>query len=231
MATNDATAGRPVFATRTVGEATTHRVVHCGALGRTLSLDECSACSSFLATDTDALGRARVRCRAEAMSLPPDPGADADEVAVTSIIHRKTTSVAPETDLETAAALLLEREVGALVVVDAQQHAIGILTPAELARDRALTRAEGPAAGDGEWPEDPTLRVIAPEVLRVHDVMVPLPTSVPDYASVARASAIMAEEGLVYLPVVGHDGRLVGVVTALDVLGWVAERARFLAAR
>ena len=234
METRDSSRGRPVFSARTVGAESPgepHRTVHCGLLDTSIPLADCEACTGYVSTDFDAFGGPRVRCRAEDLGEPLQRDAEADAVRVTAIMRRKTTCIAPEADLETAAALLVEGEHEGLVVVDAEHRPIGLISPTELVRDRALARSEGVEDSGGAWTDDPTLRVIVPEAVHVRDVMAPFTFNVREHTSVARAAALMAEEGLHRLPVLDVDGRLVGVVTALDVMRWIGERARLITAR
>ena len=62
------------------------------------------------------------------------------------------------------------------------------------------------------------------------EIMTPLAVTVSETATIAEASALMALEGVHRLPVVNNamSGRVVGVVSALDVLGWLARRSGYL---
>jgi len=77
--------------------------------------------------------------------------------------------------------------------------------------DLLQVRAEGPAGA----------RI-------VEDVMTPFAFSLPSDAPVSRAAALMAYEGIHRLAVVSHDGTLVGVVTSLDIMRWLAQRAGYV---
>ncbi|HVU02836.1 MAG TPA: CBS domain-containing protein [Polyangiaceae bacterium] len=57
----------------------------------------------------------------------------------------------------------------------------------------------------------------------VADLMTPRSFSVGTNEPLARAAGLMAYEGMHRVTVVAEDGRVVGVVTALDVLRWLAR--------
>ena len=52
----------------------------------------------------------------------------------------------------------------------------------------------------------------------VRDVMTATPMTIDPEAPVETAVAVMRERGLRHLPVVGGEGRLIGIVTEHDVL-------------
>ncbi|HYZ88665.1 MAG TPA: CBS domain-containing protein, partial [Myxococcales bacterium] len=53
--------------------------------------------------------------------------------------------------------------------------------------------------------------------------MTPSVASLGERASVLEAAAIMADRHVHRLPVVGRDGRIVGMVSSLDVLAWISR--------
>lgn len=95
-----------------------------------------------------------------------------------------------------------DRQVGALIVVD-DMTPVGILT------DRDLT-----------------VRVLAagldPQATRVSQVMTPSPTTIREDDSIQAGVSYMRAGRLRRLPVVGHNGRLVGILALDDVLELVA---------
>jgi CBS domain-containing protein len=96
-----------------------------------------------------------------------------------------------------------DRQVGTVVVVD-QQRPVGIIT------DRDLT-----------------VRVLAarldPATTRASEVMTPSPTTIREEDSIGSALGYMRAGRFRRLPVVGQDGRLVGILALDDVLELVAE--------
>ena len=102
-----------------------------------------------------------------------------------------------------AARRMRDRQVGALIVVD-DMTPVGILT------DRDLT-----------------VRVLAagldPHATRVSQVMTPSPTTIREDDSIQAGVSYMRAGRFRRLPVVGHNGRLVGILAIDDVLELVAE--------
>jgi CBS domain-containing protein len=68
----------------------------------------------------------------------------------------------------------------------------------------------------------------AAEGARVRDVMTRLTFVVPDSASVAQAAALMALERIHRLPVISEDGKVVGIVSSIDVMDWMARNDGYL---
>ena len=101
-----------------------------------------------------------------------------------------------------AARRMRDRQVGALIVVD-DMTPVGILT------DRDLT-----------------VRVLAagldPQATRVSEVMTPSPTTIREDDAIQAGVSYMRAGRFRRLPVVGHNGRLVGILAIDDVLELVA---------
>jgi len=60
------------------------------------------------------------------------------------------------------------------------------------------------------------------------DVMSPSPLTLSERASISEAAALMAFEGVHRVPVLSVAGRVIGVVTPLDVLRWMAQQDGYL---
>ena len=56
----------------------------------------------------------------------------------------------------------------------------------------------------------------------VADIMMPIVFALPENATVAKASALMVFEGVHRIPVVSSGGQVVGILSSLDILGWLA---------
>ncbi|MCD2513907.1 CBS domain-containing protein [Comamonas endophytica] len=118
------------------------------------------------------------------------------------------------TDLVTAAKLMREYHVGALVVVDETQ---GLRTVAGLLTDR-----------------DIVISVVAPELvpenLNVGDVMSAKPVTAAEDASVIDVLRSMRAHGVRRIPVVGAQQLLIGLVTLDDILEVLVQELDLLAA-
>ena len=59
--------------------------------------------------------------------------------------------------------------------------------------------------------------------LIIADIMMPVVFALPENATVAKASSLMVFEGVHRIPVVSSDGQVVGILSSLDILGWLAS--------
>lgn len=148
-----------------------------------------------------------------------DGGLRAEATAVSAIMTRDVRCVSPDTTVEALETLLLERGLSGAPVVDGGGRLIGMVSKTDLVRRTH-------EAGDTEErhvPVEPGFHVER-EPPTVREIMTPLCVCLPPYASVARAAALMAFEGVHRLPVVDAN-RVVGIVTPIDVLRWVGRAA------
>jgi CBS domain-containing protein len=109
--------------------------------------------------------------------------------------------VAPETPLADVRRHFIELRVPAILVVDRGDNLVGIITRTDVLRSHGDARA--------------------------HDVMSGAVFVLPVYASVERAAALMAYEGVGQV-VVTDEGALVGIVSALDLVRHYAVEAGYL---
>ena len=144
------------------------------------------------------------------------------------IMDSNPVTVTPDTSVEDVVAALREHQLPGLPVVDADGQLVGIVTEADLVLPddegdlhiphyvnlfggtvflESLSRFEG--------------RLRKAFAATADDMMTSDPDTVGPDTSVREAARIIHETGHNRLPVV-EDGRLVGVVTRLDVLGALA---------
>lgn len=130
-----------------------------------------------------------------------------EKLKVADIMTREVATVAPDDSLETVVRTMKERDVGSVVVVDADRKVVGIVTERDLVR-----RAGGRCA---EWHRIPVAEIMSS----------PVNTVTPDdsWASVALK---MDRLRVRHLPVTEGD-RLVGIITFRELL---RHRAAFLEA-
>jgi len=148
---------------------------------------------------------------------------------VAQIMDAEPVSVLPETDVETVVRTLKHHELPGVPVVNAGGRCVGIITEADL--------VIGDEQGDLHLPHYIELfgGVIFLESLHrfeerlrkafagsAQDMMTEDPETIDAEASVQEAARLIARSGHNRLPVVQH-GRLVGVVTRVDVLQALAE--------
>ena len=129
----------------------------------------------------------------------------AKSTPIGEIMVRDVTSVPPHATTSELVLLFLARNVSGAPVLDAYRRPIGVVSKTDVLR----------ALANGE------------EEQRAADVMTPVPLSLPENASIARASAVMAYEHVHRVLVVGPDGSLVGLVSTIDVLRWLAREVGY----
>jgi CBS domain-containing protein len=144
---------------------------------------------------------------------------------VEDVMTREVLAVAADTSLETAARLLASRHISGAPVIDDQGRAVGVITQSDLCDpDRDVTGKLGrslfyrvgeraTAALGGERVH--TVGVVA-------DVMSPFVLSVSPQTPIAEAARLMVHDEVHRLLVV-KGGKLVGIVSAMDVLRALAR--------
>jgi CBS domain-containing protein len=148
---------------------------------------------------------------------------------VREIMDSEPDTVAPDTPVEDVVRLLRENELPGVPVVDGDGHCVGIVTEADL----VLPDDQG----DLHIPHYINLfggtvfleplgrfekRLRKAFASSAADMMTSDPDTVDPDTSVREAARLIHESGHNRLPVVDDDGRLVGVVTRVDVLGALA---------
>ncbi|MCE4619898.1 MAG: CBS domain-containing protein [Desulfurococcales archaeon] len=113
---------------------------------------------------------------------------------------RKETIVSckPGATLREASAIMAEKKVGSIIVVDEAMRLLGIFT------ERDLVRALASGAD--------------PDRDRVEDYMTRQVITATPYESLVSASQKMLEHGIRHLPVVDSSGRVIGIISMRDVL-------------
>ena len=199
----------PVRTRRTLsGKApmTSASTVHCPRRAASVDADECFACRFF--TGVVPHGRsAAVRCTGvDAAPAELGDGDDADTTSVQAIMTRDVVCVTPDMSLAAVTALLVDRGYGGVPVVDDDGAPMGIVSKTDLVR--AVHEVEA------DEREDRTVR----------DVMMPIAFSLTEQATVATVAAMMSCESVHRIPVVDDAGRVVGIVSSLDLVRCVARR-------
>ena len=133
----------------------------------------------------------------------------ANDIPVSAIANSDVTFVRPETPTSALLSLMMERGISGVPVVDEFGRPVGVVSKTDLLRGRGLD-----AGGDGP--------VSSGEDQLVGELMTPMTLALPEKASVAQAAALMAFENVHRLPIVSTEGKVVGIVTPMDVLRLVA---------
>lgn len=178
------------------GRSITLSSVRCPRRSRSAAVEECAHCGESSGVARDAVARGEyLWCRVSAPAW--HEGARPAELALVGEVMSRT-SVALRAGVGRAIAADALRARGALSapVVDGEGRPVGLVSEADLLRSKAGAK--------------------------VSDAMVRVALCVPEAAPLSRAAALMASHGLDRLPVVSGDGIVVGVLTAMDVVAWLA---------
>jgi CBS-domain-containing membrane protein len=190
-------------------DPTEHLEVFCPAQEATVPAWRCADCG-FL----KAFPREPARPNATLACAPP--GIDANMAARAShkidiaeaaarvplgeFVDRRVVCVKPTTSVEHLRALMAETGHESFPVVDASWKPLGMISKSDLVREQVDEDAE------------------------VASLMSPLVFSLPEDARLTHAISLLAAEGVHQIPVLTAEGAIVGVVTAVECLRWVARQ-------
>lgn len=215
-------------------------MVFCAREGQDVPLLACSQCSHCGGLEIDSTERGTfLRCRAEPPRREPVPartGRPAHEtVTIGQLMTQAVCSVTPNTSIGSLVALLLEKGISAVPVVDAEGKAIGIVSKTDLLRryyDDAGSGESLPSTlrtSDGiDLDLGPGFHALQTGELDVSEVMTRRPFHLPQDATVGHAAAVMAYEGVHRLVVTTQTGKIAGILSALDILRWLACETGFV---
>lgn len=157
----------------------------------------------------------------QATSHPPSL-----ETTVAAIMTRAPICVRPTVGVGTLARLLLDEGMSGVPVVDGNGRPIGVVSKTDVLRylheksDGAEAVIDQDAAlaafGDG-------FHLTATHDATVDDIMTPLVFALRHDVEIVRAAALMAGEGIHRLAILDDTGAVVGILSALDIVRWVAE--------
>jgi CBS-domain-containing membrane protein len=186
--------------------------VQCPNKARDVDLEDCLRCRAFrelrINGDTQELA---VTCETEALpgsegrSGTKDATISAERATIRAIMATDVVCVTPDLSVAALATLFLDQGISGAPVVDESGRAIGMVSKTDLVR---------------HYSDDDNKTAVAPVV---RDIMMPMAFCLPANESIARAAALMAFEGMHRVPVANTRGQIVGLVSSLDVLRWMAR--------
>ncbi|MDY7034626.1 MAG: CBS domain-containing protein [Thermodesulfobacteriota bacterium] len=143
-------------------------------------------------------------------------------ITVKDIMTKDLISVSPETEIVSAAKILLDSSINGLPVVDNNGKLVGILCQSDLiAQQKTLPFPSFFTLLDGVIPlyskkhiEREVQKIVATTVAHV---MTPNPVTVNPGMSLEKVATIMVEKSFHTLPVVA-EGELVGIIGKEDIL-------------
>lgn len=216
--------------------------VYCPERGRTMAIEDCASCPRCQGFSLDPTWRnSFLMCRTDApprepapKGAAPQPPANPVETPVSAIMSRDVLCVTPDLTLEALASLFLQRGVSGAPVVDEAGRPIGMVTKTDLVRrlhERTVVspcRALHIEMEDGRTYElGPGVRADWLESATVQEIMMPLVFSMTEDTSIARAAALMTQEGVHRIAIRGAQGDVVGLLSAFDLMRWIAEHGGY----
>jgi CBS domain-containing protein len=240
--TNPDTAGlrrlqiRPVRTLSGSGEEETVLTVWCPRQRATVEIDACATCGRCQGWVLDPTERESFLMCDPGVHLSKDVEAADDKSGppVREIMSAGARVVKPDVSVETAISLMVEHGISGVPVVDDDGRPIGIVSKSDLVRlmqdrgdDEVVEHKARMQVGDVDVDLPPGYHVERLVKATVEDVMTPLAFSVHEGTRLARAAALMAWEGVHRVTVTSDDGRVTGVLSAMDVLKWVAREGGY----
>ena len=136
---------------------------------------------------------------------------------VSALMSRDVASVRENTTFHEIAAVLAERHVSAVPVVDADNRVVGVVSEADMLHK--VEFADDPEEGDGLF--ERRAHRLARHKATGHvasDLMTSPAVTVPESTTVVVAARLLESTGVKRMPVVNDLGRLVGIVSRRDLL-------------
>ncbi len=192
--------------------------VYCPARERTLELQVCEDCPHLEAVTAGESGPGVVRCHR--LSPVPAPATLSDDslgpllggTRVSEVMSPDVYCAHEELRAEELVDIFSTRQVSGLPVLDEDGTLVGVVSRTDLLH---------PPSEEGEAPPLHPERAGA----SAGELMNRAPVVIEEGAPMSRAAALMASSRVHRLIVLASDGRVVGILTALDLARWVARRA------
>lgn len=143
-------------------------------------------------------------CEADGEELPQVPTI-ADLVPVRRIMSREVVCAREDLDVGALLDLMVRRRIGCVPVVDERGRPIGMVTKTDVVEQQLEAAMHG-----------------KPPATTAGTLMMPLAITLDEHATVAHAAALMTVEGFHHLAIVSAGGALIGVVSTMDVVRWLA---------
>jgi CBS domain-containing protein len=155
---------------------------------------------------------------------------------VSSIMTREFAVVRDSLDVESLTKFLLRRKLTCAAVSNARGALIGYVSMIDLVRERYMngeTEDDAPASADMRHRNDGELRsgfhLESLPRASAGDIMMPFVLRLPETAPIDEAAVLMAAENVHRVLIVSASDEAVGIISALDILRWLAERDGYVA--
>lgn len=185
--------------------------VHCPRRESAATVKECLGCPACAGVESSEEGE-HLMCEYHDDSAGPEPRrrrarrpTDGDRTPLSAVMSGDIVCVSQDLPVDTLIDLLVDRGFSGAPVVDSSGKPVGVVSKSDV--------VTGDRAG------------------LVRDIMMPMAFTLPESASLSHAAALMAYENIHRVPVVSADGSVVGIVSAMDIVRWVAEQDGYVVGR
>jgi CBS domain-containing protein len=217
----EAVARLPVQIRRTElgsGETAEACSIRCPLSEGSVPLEHCLNCERYAATVSNSDGLPSLLCRVPAQAVEvADGSGDLSErlerTPVSTVMTAAVTCVDGELDLNEVASVLERARVHAAPVVEDQGVLLGVVSKSDLVRGRSSDDGDEDAAG--RFPPD----CIG---LLVEDVMTMDVVKLGESASLGEAARLFAQHGVHRIPIVSRGDVVVGILSVIDLVRWIA---------
>lgn len=142
---------------------------------------------------------------------------------VSEVMTRDVVTLSPETPVRQAWQLMFEKVIKAIPVIESNGTVVGIVTDEDLFERAGIQQRLSVAIRMDPSEVHNELQELETSPLKVSDVMSHPVTTVSENETIGIATARMVKAGLKRLPVVDENGKLVGMLSRLDILRQVAH--------
>lgn len=224
------------------GEGETGRKlsVFCDRRGQSMEVTDCVSCVSCSGFRIDETGRESfLRCDGVAARPPgggPEPSVS-EKPPIAAVMTPAVVCVRPDLDIESLVALMIEHNISAVPVVNHAGQPVGMVSKTDVVQEFGRRNVEEDEPTQPLRMKNHGIEVELPagfhlERMRnstVGDIMTPMVFTLEETASLARAAGLMGYEGVHSIVITGDGGEVVGILSALDVVRWLAREAGYVA--
>lgn len=134
-------------------------------------------------------------------------------VPVTEIMTRDVRCARQDDEVNALVDVMVRYRLGCMPVVNKLGRPVGMVTKLDLIEQMLPQHRD--------QSDVPAATALTPRTAR--ELMMPIAITLGERASVAQAAALMAVEGVHHLPIVDPTGKLVGILSTMDVVRWLAR--------
>jgi CBS domain-containing protein len=142
----------------------------------------------------------------------------ADQTRIAEIMTRGAITVRADLSLEQLVELFLDQGISRVPVVDDDGHPIGVVSKTDLVIAQH-ERGDTDISQAGANGRDRHVHEVGGIV---RDIMTPIAFTLPETSSIGEAARRMLADNVHAVPVVSAENQLVGVLSATDIVAWVA---------